>query len=72
MPYWIGYKVSAEAKHIFLVSFRNLEGAKNEYDYLKKTDVPGEILTPPFVADTENEAREKVEGYIQDNSFFDI
>ena len=71
MQYWIGYKVSAEASHIFLVSFRSPEEAKNEYDHLKRTDVPGEILTPPFTADTKNEAREKVEGYILENQSFE-
>jgi hypothetical protein len=66
LPYWLGYKLSRQTSNIFLGSFSNHEEAKERYDYLKNTEYPGEIVTPPFFADTEEEAREKVKEFIPD------
>ncbi len=66
MSYWIGFKISIEAEHIFLESSEDYKDARKQYEYTKSTAQPGEFITPPFFAETEDEARQRVMEYLQD------
>jgi hypothetical protein len=66
VPYFIGFKLTRSTSKIYVESFKSLEKAKKQYDHLKETEEPGEIITPPFFADSEDEAREKAKKLIPD------
>lgn len=59
MPYFIGFKLTRSTSKIYVESFKSFEKAKKQYDHLKETEEPGEIITPPFFASTEEEAKVK-------------
>lgn len=67
MSYWIGFKVSIESEHVFLESSEDFDKAKEMYEHTKSTAQPGEFITPPFVAETEEEARERVKEFLKDD-----
>ena len=57
MPYYIGYKMTADSRKIFIYSFKDYAEAQNQYDRLMKKALPEEIFIPPLHARTEEEAR---------------
>ena len=67
MSFWVGFKISAESEHVFLDSSENFEKAMEVYEHTKSTAQPGEFITPPFVAETEEEARERVKEFLEDD-----
>lgn len=66
MAYWIGYKLFRQASQIYVYSFEDYEEAKKHHGRLTQIAVPGEIITPPFFATTEEEAREEASKLISD------
>ena len=66
MPYFIGFKLTHGTSKIYIESYRSLQKAKKQYDHLKETEEPDEIITPPFFADSEDEARKKAKKLIPD------
>jgi hypothetical protein len=67
MSYWVGFKISLESEHIFLEPSETYDQAREVYEHTKKTAQPGELITPPFVAETEEEARQRVKEYLEDD-----
>ena len=59
MPYYIGYKMSADSSKIFVYSFKDYSEAQNQYDRLMKKALPEEIFIHPLHARTEEEALEE-------------
>ena len=66
MAYWIGYKLFREASEIYVSSFEDFEEAKKYHSRLKKALLPGEIIPPPFLARTKEEAIEEAKKLIPD------
>ena len=67
MTYWVGFKISIESEQIFLESAEDFEKAQEIYEHTKRTAQPGEVITPPFVAETEEEARERIKEFLEGN-----
>ena len=59
MPYYIGYKMTYSASKVFVYPFKDYEEAKRHHSRLKTALLPGEIVTPPFLARTDEKAREE-------------
>ena len=59
MSYWVGYRVSSNASLLYVESFKSYEDASRHYSRLRQNILPGEILIPPFLARTEEKAREE-------------
>lgn len=47
------------ANKVFVYPFKNYEEANRHHSRLKKALLPGEIITPPFLARTDEKAREE-------------
>jgi hypothetical protein len=67
MSFWVGFKISIESEQIFLESSEDFDQAKEMYEHTKSTAQPGEFITPPFVAETEEEARERIKEFLEDD-----
>jgi hypothetical protein len=67
MSFWVGFKISPETEHIFFESSENFEKAMEVYEHTKSTALPGELITAPFVAETEEEAKERVKEFLEDD-----
>ena len=65
MTYWVGFKISTESEQVFLESSEDFNQAKEMYEHTKSTAQPGELITPPFVAETEEEARERIKEFLK-------
>ena len=65
MSYWIGYKLFRQTSNLYVESFGNYEEAMKHYGHLKKTALPGEVITPPFLAWSEDDAREEAKKLMQ-------
>ena len=66
MSFWVGFKISTKSKRIYLEYAEDFETAMEVYKHTKSTAQPGEIITPPFAAETEEEAWEKVKEIIEE------
>ena len=59
MPYFIAYKPFRLTSNLYIESYKSLDVAADKHAHLKKTEYPGEIISTPFFASTEEEAKEK-------------
>lgn len=59
LPYFIAYKPPQLTRNIYVEAYKSLEKAEKRYDHMKKFEERGEIIIPPFFADTEEVASEK-------------
>ena len=65
MLYWLGFKVSGESEHIYLISCEDYDRAIEIYEKIESTAQPVEFISPPVVAETEKEARERVKEFLE-------
>ena len=62
MPYWVGFQTRDGARHVDLQSFDSYDDAMRHRDNMKRE--PNSSVSSPFVAKTEEEARQQVRFYM--------